>query len=210
MQRLWCKGLLLGMCFASGLACAESYVVVCYNWGCLKQVSVVYPDSWLKKTLAPLRQAKTPEAERIAAAEVVRKFYVKAAEQTPIGADEPGNDEDETVNGRMDCIDHSTTTANMLSLLQKKQALRWHEVGPYAHRTLLVASHYSATLVETGNADDAGDGDSHVYTIDPWDVEQGSLPPVAPVREWAAYRFYTLDAQHHMTAARPLASRTDR
>jgi hypothetical protein len=143
----------------------------------------------------------------MAAAEVVRKFYVKAAEQTPIGADEPGNDEDETVNGRMDCIDHSTTTANMLSLLQKKQALRWHEVGPYAHRTLLVASHYSATLVETG---DAGDGDSHVYTIDPWDVEQGSLPPVAPVREWAAYRFYTLDAQHHMTAARPLASRTDR
>ena len=207
MHRFWRYGFLLGMCFASGLACAESYIVVCYNWSCLKQVSVVYPDSWLKKTLAPLRQAKTPAEERAAAAEAVRKLYVKAAEQTPMGADEPGNDEDETVNGRMDCIDHSTTTANMLSLLQKKQVLRWHEVGPYAHRTLLVASHYSATLVETG---DASDDDSHVYTIDPWDVEHGSLPPVAPVREWAAYRFYTLDAQHHVTAARPLAGRTDR
>ena len=201
------RWLFLVMGLASSLAHAESYVVVCYNWGCLKQVSVVYPDAWLKKTLAPLRQTKTPAEERAAAAEVVRKLYVKAAEQTPISADEPGNEEDETVNGRMDCIDHSTTTANMLSLLQKKRALRWHEVGPYAHRTLLVASHYSATLVETG---DATDDDSHVYTIDPWDVEHGSLPPVAPVREWAAYRFYSLETQHHMTAARPLAGRVDR
>ena len=201
------RWLFLVMGLASSLAYAESYVVVCYNWGCLKQVSVVYPDAWLKKTLAPLRQTKTPAEERAAAAEVVRKLYVKAAEQTPIGADEAGNEEDEMVNGRMDCIDHSTTTANMLSLLQKKRALRWHEVGPYAHRTLLVASHYSATLVETG---DATDDDSHVYTIDPWDVEHGSLPPVAPVREWAAYRFYSLETQHHMTAARPLAGRVDR
>jgi hypothetical protein len=201
------RWLFLVMGLASSLAYAESYVVVCYNWGCLKQVSVVYPDAWLKKTLAPLRQTKTPAEERAAAAEVVRKLYVKAAEQTPIGADEAGNEEDEMVNGRMDCIDHSTTTANMLSLLQKKRALRWHAVGPYAHRTLLVASHYSATLVETG---DATDDDSHVYTIDPWDVEHGGLPPVAPVREWAAYRFYSLETQHHMTAARPLAGRVDR
>ena len=201
------RWLFLLMGLASSLAYAESYVVVCYNWGCLKQVSVVYPDAWLKKTLAPLRQTKTPAEERAAAAEVVRKLYVKAAEQTPIGADEAGNEEDEMVNGRMDCIDHSTTTANMLSLLQKKRVLRWHAVGPYAHRTLLVASHYSATLVETG---DATDDDSHVYTIDPWDVEPGSLPPVAPVREWAAYRFYSLETQHHMTAARPLAGRVDR
>ena len=201
------RWLFLVMGLASSLAYAESYVVVCYNWGCLKQVSVVYPDAWLKKTLAPLRQTKTPAEERAAAAEVVRKLNVKAAEQTPIGADEAGNEEDEMVNGRMDCIDHSTTTANMLSLLQKKRALRWHAVGPYAHRTLLVASHYSATLVETG---DATDDDSHVYTIDPWDVEHGSLPPVAPVREWAAYRFYSLETQHHMTAARPLAGRVDR
>ena len=204
MHRLLRYGLLLGISVASSLACAESYVVICYNWGCLNRTSAVYPDAWLKKTLTPLRQAKTPAEERAATAEVVRQLYVKAAEQTPISADEPGNEEDERVNGRMDCIDHSTTTANMLSLLQKKRALRWHEVGPYAHRTLLVASHYSATLIETG---DPADDDSHVYTIDPWDEALGSLPPVAPVREWAAYRFYTLEKQHHTTAASSLAGR---
>ena len=204
MHRLLRRGLFLGILFASSMACAESYVVVCYNWCCQKQAAVLYPDAWLKKTLVPLRQAKTPAEERTAAAEIVRKLYVRAAEQTPIGADEPGNDEEETVDGRMDCIDHSTTTANMLSLLQKKRALRWHQVGPYAHRTLLVASHYSATIVEAG---DDTEEDSRIYTIDPWPVEQGSLPPVASVREWAAYRFYTLETQHHTTAARPLAGR---
>lgn len=199
--RAW---LLLSIGFASGMVFAESYVVVCYNWGCQTQAAVHYPDDWLKKTLTPLRQTKNPEEERAAVAEVVRKFYVRAAEQTPIGADEPGNDEDDTVFGRMDCIDHSTTTANILSLLQKKRLLRWHQVGPYAHRSLLVLSHYSATLIET---DVDAEEDSRIYTIDPWSVEQGSLPPVASVREWAAYRFYTLETQHHTTAARPLAGR---
>jgi hypothetical protein len=204
MHRLLRRGLILGILFASSMACAESYVVVCYNWGCLKQVGVVYPDAWLKKTLAPLRQAKTPAEERTAAAEVVRKLYVRAAEQTPIAVDEPGNDEDETVDGRMDCIDHSTTTANMLSLLHKKRALRWHQVGPYAHRTRFLDSHYSATLVET---DVEAEDDSQIFTVDPWLEQHGELPSVLPVREWAAYRFYKLETQHHTTAARPLAGR---
>lgn len=199
--RCW---LALGLFLASGVAFAESYVVVCYNWGCQQQVAVSYPDAWLKKTLAPLYKAKNPESERAAVAEVVRKFYLKAAEQTPIAADEPANDEDETVVGRMDCIDHSTTTANMLSLLQHKRALRWHRVGPYAHRTLLVASHYSATLVEVDAQ--ANDG-SPIYTIDPWLEVHGELPSVQPVREWAGYRFYSLETQHHVTSATPLAGR---
>jgi hypothetical protein len=182
-----------GCMVLSPLANADALVVVCYNWSCKDRVAVSYSEPWLRKALQPLRQAKTPEAERDAVAETVRRFYRKAAEQTPIGADEPGNDEDPDVDGRMDCIDHSTTTRNMLVLLRQRHLLRWHDVGPYAHRSLLVASHYSATLVETGaDADTAS-----VHTVDPWDVPFGSLPVVAPVREWAGPRFYSLEAQHH-------------
>ncbi len=76
----------------------------------------------------------------------------------------------------------------------------WHAVGPYAHRTLFLDSHYSATLIET---DAAAEQDSQIYTVDPWFVEQGSLPPVQPVREWASYRFYSLETQHHTAAASP-------
>ena len=178
----------------SPVALAESYVVICYNWGCNNQTAVSYPDAWLKKTLAPLRKAKTAEEERAATAEAVRKFYLHAAEQTPIGADEPGNDEEIEVNGRMDCIDHSTTTANILNFLQHRKMLRWHQVGPYAHRTLLVASHYSATLIETDSVDPEGE---RIFTIDPWLEAPGDLPPVVSVREWAGPRFYTLETKHH-------------
>lgn len=177
----------------SATADADALIVVCYNWGCLARQPVSYAEPWLGKAIQPLRQAKTPEAERAAAAAVVHRFYRKAAEQTPIGADAPGNDEDPSVNGRMDCIDHSATTRNILSFLQHRKLLRWHEVGPYAHRSLLVGSHYSATLVET----DAADDDGSVFVIDPWDVDPATLPQLAPVREWAGPRFYSLETQHH-------------
>jgi hypothetical protein len=182
-----------GLSLFGGPANADGLVVFCYNWGCLNRQPVSFSEPWLRKALQPLRQAKNPESERTAAAEVVHRFYRKAAEQTPIGADAPGNDEDPSVDGRMDCIDHSATTKNILAYLQHRNLLRWHEVGPYAHRTLLVGSHYSATLVETNAADD----DSGVFVIDPWDVDPLTLPQLAPVREWAGPRFYSLETQHH-------------
>lgn len=194
--RLWLRNALLGLALGliSSMASADGVIVVCYNWGCQVQQPVIFSELWLRKAFQPLRHAKSPAAEREAVADVVKRFYRKAAEQSPIGADEPGNVEDETVDGRMDCIDHSTTTRNILSYLQHRQLLRWHEVGPYAHRSLVVASHYSATLIEKGS--DAVEAD-RMYTIDPWDVDAGSLPNVLTVREWAGPRFYTLETQHH-------------
>lgn len=191
----------MSLSFFGGSANADALIVVCYNWGCLNRQAVSYAEPWLRKAIQPLRQAKTPEAERAAAAEVVQRFYRKAAEQTPIGADAPGNDEDPSVNGRMDCIDHSTTTKNILAYLQHRKLLRWHDVGPYAHRSLLVTSHYSATLV-TQDADTLDD--ESIYVIDPWEVEPGATPQLAPVREWAGPRFYSLETQHH-TATPPAA-----
>ncbi len=187
---------LLGVLLSLSCAAANAHalIVVCYNWGCQSQQVVSFSDLWLRKALQPLRQAKTPEAERAAVAEVVHRFYLKAAEQAPIANDEAGNVEDEGVNGRMDCIDHSSTTKNILTYLQQQKLLRWHQIGPYAHRTVLVLSHYSATLIET-----AADGaeEERMYTVDPWDVDRTVLPPVQTVREWAGPRFYSLETQHH-------------
>lgn len=199
----WLRKILLGAALSLACTCvsAQALIVFCYNWGCKDQQAVSYSDVWLRKAVQPLRQAKTPEAERAAVAEVVHRFYLKAAEQTPIASDEPGNPEDDTVNGRMDCIDHSTSTKNILSYLQHRKLLRWHVIGPYAHRTVLVLSHYSATLIET-EAD--GSEDERMYTVDPWDSDRSASPPIQTVREWAGPRFYTLETQHH-TLASPTA-----
>ena len=199
-------GLIIGLMvvLASPIAMADGLVLFCYNWDCKTPGVASFSEPWLKKILTPLRQAKTAEAERVAVAEVVRQFYIKAADQLPIAADEPGNEEDETVNGRMDCIDHSSTTRNILSFLGHRQARRWHAVGAYAHRTLFLDSHYSATLIAT---EASTDDDGRTYTVDPWFVEQGSLPPVQPVREWASYRFYSLETQHHTAVASPVVRR---
>ena len=196
--------LLMALSLVSVAARADALIVVCYNWGCQTQQAVSFSDPWLRKALQPLRLAKTPEAERAAVAEVVHRFYLKAAEHTPIANDEAGNVEDESVNGRMDCIDHSTTTKNILSYLQYRQLLRWHEVGPYAHRSLLVASHYSATLIEVGAE---GADEERMYTVDPWDVDRSVLPPVQSVREWAGPRFTTLETQHHTQNPPAVATR---
>ena len=134
MSARWLRQGLVGamLSLVCAVASADALIVVCFNWGCLVQQPVSFSEPWLRKAVQPLRQAKNPEAERAAVSEVLHRFYLKAAEQTPIAADEPGNDEDDTVNGRMDCIDHSTTTKNILSYLQHRQLLRWHVVGPYA------------------------------------------------------------------------------
>lgn len=195
-------GLFLAMAVPSVLA--DGLVLFCYNWNCKTPGVAHFSEPWLNKTLAPLREAKSPDAERVAVADVVRHFYTKAGEQLPIHADEPGNEEDETVDGRMDCIDHSSTTRNILSFLAYRKALRWHTIGPYAHRTLFLDSHYSATLVETS---EVANDDRHIYTVDPWFVARGDLPAIQPVREWATYRFYSLQAEHHTAPAQPVLRR---
>lgn len=188
----WLLALMLGL-FSVAVS-AETLIVVCYNWRCKDRAAVSYPDAWLRQTLKPLKQVTTPETERVAVAEVVRQFYLRAAEQTPIGADQAGNNEDDSVNGRMDCIDHSTTTQHILSYLEAHKRLRWHTVGPYAERTWLVSSHYSATLVERDSEQPEAD---RIYTVDPWNVDPGSLPEVASVREWSGAHLYTLDDYQH-------------
>ncbi len=201
-----CHRLIVGVlvALAAPVALADGLVLFCFNWDCKTPGVAYFPEPWLKKTLAPLQQAQSPDAERLAVAEAVSQFYAKAGEQLPITADEPGNEEDETVHGRMDCIDHSSTTRNILSFLAYRKALRWHTVGPYAHRTLFLDSHYSATLVET---DGVANDDRHVYTVDPWFVARGDLPAIQPVREWATYRFYSLQAEHHTASTQPVLRR---
>ena len=65
-----------------------------------------------------LRGAADAADERHQLALALGSLYRWAGEQLPIHADKGGDYADEGVDGRMDCIDHATTTTRLLRLIE--------------------------------------------------------------------------------------------
>lgn len=131
---------------------AES-VDVCFNYGCAGADRVVFSDAHLVQVHALLADVPDAAAERDAIAAAVGRMYRIAAEQSSIGADRAGNYLDGGANGRMDCIDHSTTTGRFLALLESRGWLRFHRVAESARRTRIIFQHFSAVIEETGRTE---------------------------------------------------------
>ena len=115
-----------------------------------------------------------------------------AAEQAPIGADRGGNYADMDAYGKMDCIDHSTTTTRLLRLIEGKGMLRFHHVlDPALRRRLFVFEHYSALIEERkpGSSDCGCDGEieadpSKQFVVDSWFFDNGQSAVVMPLGRW--------------------------
>ena len=116
-------------------------------------------------------------------ANVIGRMLGWAGEQSPISADKGGNLADEAVYGKMDCIDHSTTTTRLLKLLDKQGLLRFHEVlEPVLRRRFLVFDHFSAQIREKTVAQDG----APVYVVDSWFFDNGRPAAVMPLAQWQA------------------------
>ena len=115
------------MCCALSAGAVER-VSVCFNYGCLAQSEVEISDERLAEIGRLLKVAGDAESERKAISTAVGRMLAWAGEQSPIRADRGGNYADEGVYGRMDCIDHSTTTTRLLRLIEAKGMLRFHHV----------------------------------------------------------------------------------
>lgn len=130
--------------------CADETVTLCYNYGCAARSAVHYEEEALNALDRHLRAAGSAAEERDALARAVGALYRIAAMQTPVGADRGGNLRDAGVSGRMDCIDHSTSTTALLELLAARGSLRYHKVLAPARRTRFVLlQHFSAVIEET-------------------------------------------------------------
>jgi hypothetical protein len=145
-------------------------------------------------------------------AEVLGELYRLAAMQTPVGADRAGNYLDGDVEGRMDCIDHSTSTTRLLKLIETRGALRFHRVLAPERRTRFIMQHFSAVIEELAPAEriarlapgtalahcnctedgliiEAPDGaevarPGERYAVDSWFVDNGEPAVVLPLAEW--------------------------
>ena len=192
---------------------AGAEVGICYNYGCASEARVRVHAAALRRIGARLAAARSAAQERELLAEAVGGLYRVAATQTAVATDRAGNLLDEGADGRMDCIDHSTTTTRLLQLLEARGALRFHRVVEPARRTRLILQHFSAVIevlsvaeridrlppgealagcncTEDGlviGAAGEGDGDDRPgqrYVVDSWFVDNGEPAVVLPLAEW--------------------------
>jgi hypothetical protein len=182
------------MCMASAVngVNADEQVSVCFNYGCLTQDDVVFSEDQLGEVGQWLGRAHTPAEERVIVGDAVGRLLGWAGRQSSISADKGGNYADDAVYGRMDCIDHATTTTRLLRLLERRGLLRFHRVLEPARRLrFLLLQHYSALIEETG--DDMDDGDDGVdrvdnaparFVVDSWFFDNGHPAAVMPLDAW--------------------------
>ena len=188
MRRL---GLLIFLCLSASRVWSDETVLFCYNWSCAAEARVSFSEPLLRYFGRSLDKAAGPEDERRRLAQVIGRMYLQAARQSPIAADRAGNDQDGDSYGRMDCIDHSTTTTRLLKLLERRGALRWHRVlEPVRRQRFIVTQHFSAqveTLALARLADVGGAVASTAaqrFVIDSWFVDPGLPAVVLPLQRW--------------------------
>jgi len=144
-MRLLLIALLVVVC---GAADAATTIDVCFNYGCAASAAVSFGDERLAAVGALFATASDAVAERDAIALAVAAMHRVAGEQSPIAADRAGNFLDDGVDGRMDCIDHATTTTRFLALMAARGWLRFHRVLEPARRSRVIFQHFSAVIEE--------------------------------------------------------------
>lgn len=80
---------------------------------------------------------------------------------------------------QIDCIDESSNTITYLTLIERADLLRWHDVQPRAHRGYLLFGgwpHYTALIREHGTG--------RQWVVDLWFRDNGDLPNVMGLQTW--------------------------
>ncbi len=168
---------LLSLLCAAVPALADEQARVCYNYGCNSESTVRFPEERLMQYAALLDMAANEAAEREAIALVIGRMHALAGAQSPIWSDRGGDSEDDEVDGRMDCLDHSVTTSNFLALLQRRGLLRFHELKPPVARGI-IWEHWSARIATTVSGEE--------FMVDSWFYDNGRPAVVMGRNVWVA------------------------
>ena len=170
----------------AGGAWGAEAVDVCYDYGCAVEAPVLFSGDQLAVVAELMGLARTAEDERALLALAVGRLYTWSGEQTPVWRDRGGNiDDDDNEAGRMDCIDHSTTTTRFLNLIEAHGWLRFHRVLPVERRTLFIVSqHFSAAIEELGPVRDPEHTEPERFVVDTWFRDNGQPAVILPLEDW--------------------------
>jgi hypothetical protein len=164
----------------AGAASADESVRICHGYGCLAQAHIRYTEGQLGLVRRIMARATDAASERERLAETLGSLYAWGGEQSDIHNDRGGNYADDHVSGRMDCIDHSTSTTRLLHLLVRRGYLRWHRVLEPQSRNFagLVPVHWSAVIEEKQ------EDEPRRFAVDSWFVDNGQPAVILPLEEW--------------------------
>lgn len=167
-------------CLLAVPAAAEERVAICHGYGCLAQVEVRYSEARLGEVRRLLLATVDAAEERKTLALAIGQLYAWAGEQSDIRNDRGGNYADGGVPGKMDCIDHATSSTRLLQTLEARGYLRWHRVlaPEVRHFALLFPAHYSALIEEIQP------GEARRFVVDSWFVDNGQPAVILPLDEW--------------------------
>ena len=170
--------LFLLFCGLAMVASADEQLRICHGYSCMAQADIRYDDAQLREISQTLRSARDAADERELLAAVIGRLYGWAGAQSDIHNDRGGNYADAGRPGKMDCIDHSTSTTRLLKMLEARGDLRWHRVlAPELRRFALVfPAHWSAVIEEN-------EGGVR-YAVDSWFVNNGEPAVILPLEEW--------------------------
>ena len=165
---------------ASATAMADERLRICYGYSCLAEADIRFSEGQLGEVRRMLGAAVDAAEERKIIGEAIGRLYGWAGEQSDIHNDRGGNYADGHVPGKMDCIDHSTSTTRLLRLLEARGYLRWHRVLEPTVRSsaLIFYTHYSALIEEKT------DGEAARFVVDSWFVNNGEPAVILPLEEW--------------------------
>ncbi len=173
----WLILLLLPLTAWTSTARADDEVTICYNWGCEVKARVVFSYRDLDRITELFNEVETPDGERGAIRLALGLMARIAGTQTPTRNDRGGNFDDDGIDGRMDCIDHSHNSTAYLRLIERRALLKFHRVlDPIERAPFVFNTHWAARIEET----DSG----AQYAVDSWFLDNGQPAVVFPLREW--------------------------
>jgi len=155
---------------------AQEELPVCFNYGCQSLAMVRLEPAQLKRVGSLFARIDSAEAERAAIAAAMAWLYAYAGEQTPTWLDRGGNLDDDGVDGRMDCLDHSTNTTTWLALIERRGWVRYHAVAEPVQRGKLLSVHWSARVLEKATGAQ--------WVVDSWFLDPGYPATIYPLDEW--------------------------
>lgn len=156
---------------------ATGEIVICYNYGCSTKAQITLSATDIEQVRRMFAQATDASSERRIVSEAIGQLYILAGKQTPIWRDKGENENDGSVDGQMDCIDHANTTTAFLRFIQAQGWFKFHQVlEPIKRMRLIFLEHWTARMVENETGEE--------YAVDTWYFDHGHPAAILRMKEW--------------------------